>query len=161
MLPRMETSHPLLLLKSDGRNSSSPWVDRVYLVDDHPFFATALASLINNEADLAVCGVRSDLEAVFNEFPGMKADIAVLDVNLSAKNNWMLPLELRKQVPGLPLLFVSSLQNPRIEVGMKWLEPCNFVEKTKDPSDIVKAIRQTLRKLRPPKSERVPVTPPS
>jgi hypothetical protein len=46
------------------------------------------------------------------------------------------------------MLFVSSLQNPQAEMGLKWLEPCSFVEKTKDPADIIKAIRQTLVKLR-------------
>jgi DNA-binding NarL/FixJ family response regulator len=128
--------------------SSHPWVDRVYLVDDHPFFATALAALISAEADLSVCGVGNDASAVLSEAARLAPDVMVLDVNLSAKNNWALAIELRKLSKTVPFLFVSSLQNPRAEVGLKWLEPCNFVEKAKDPADIIKAIRQTLAKLR-------------
>jgi DNA-binding NarL/FixJ family response regulator len=131
-----------------ARNSSNPWVDRVYLVDDHPFFATALATLIGAEADLSVCGVGHDSVKVLADAARLSPDIMVLDVNLSAKNNWALAIELRKISKVVPFLFVSSLQNPRAEVGLKWLEPCNFVEKAKDPADIIQAIRATLAKLR-------------
>jgi DNA-binding NarL/FixJ family response regulator len=131
-----------------GQNSSNPWVDRVYLVDDHPFFATALAALIGAEADLSVCGVGNNATSVLTDVARLMPDVMVLDVNLSAKNNWALAIELRKISKAVPFLFVSSLQNPRAEMGLKWLEPCNFVEKAKDPADIIKAIRQTLAKLR-------------
>jgi DNA-binding NarL/FixJ family response regulator len=131
-----------------ARNSSNPWVDRVYLVDDHPFFATALATLISAEADLSVCGMGHDSAKVIGDAARLSPDIMVLDVNLSAKNNWALAIELRKISKVVPFLFVSSLQNPRAEMGLKWLEPCNFVEKAKDPADIIQAIRATLAKLR-------------
>ncbi|MGC4073662.1 MAG: response regulator transcription factor [Nibricoccus sp.] len=131
-----------------GGNSNNPWVDRIYLVDDHPFFAAALASLINTEADMAVCGHSADFANIIADVARFGPDILVMDVNLSSRNNWSLAIELRKLSKSVPLLFVSSLQNPQVEMGLKWLEPCGFVEKTKDPADIIKAIRQTLAKLR-------------
>jgi DNA-binding NarL/FixJ family response regulator len=130
------------------RNSSNPWVDRVYLIDDHPFFASALATLIRAEADLSVCGMGHDSAKIIADAAQLSPDIMVLDVNLSAKNNWALAIELRKISKAVPFLFVSSLQNPRAEAGLKWLEPCNFVEKARDPADIIQAIRATLAKLR-------------
>jgi DNA-binding NarL/FixJ family response regulator len=129
-------------------NSNNPWVERIYLVDDHPFFAAALASLINTEADMAVCGSGSQVPAVLSEVAHLNPDILVMDVNMTAQNNWYLAIEVRKLSKSVPLLFVSSLQNPRAEMGLKWLEPCSFVEKAKDPADIIKAIRQTLAKHR-------------
>ena len=134
--------------KVDAPNSNNPWVERVYLVDDHPFFAAALASLINTEADMAVCGHGSEQTQIIADVARFLPDIVVMDVNLSARNNWSLAIEVRKVSKAVPLLFVSSLQNPQAEMGLKWLEPCSFVEKTKDPADIIKAIRQTLAKLR-------------
>ena len=133
---------------ASGRNSSHPWVDRIYLVDDHPFFAAALASLINVEADMSVCGHSAEFARILADVQQLSPDILVMDVNLSERNNWALAIEVRKLVKSVPLLFVSSLQNPRVEMGLKWLEPCSFVEKTKDPADIIKAIRQALAKLR-------------
>lgn len=134
--------------QSGGKNSSNPWVDRIYLVDDHPFFAAALASLINTEADMTVCGHGSEFAHIIADVAHFSPDVLVMDVNLSARNNWSLAIELRKLSKSVPLLFVSSLQNPQMEMGLKWLEPCSFVEKTKDPADIIKTIRQTLSKLR-------------
>ncbi len=131
-----------------SRNTSNPWVDRVYLVDDHPFFAAALASLINTEADMSVCGHGSDATQILADISRHAPDVLVMDVNLSSKNNWTLAIEVRKFSKTVPLLFVSSLQNPHAEMGLKWLEPCSFVEKTKDPADIIKSIRQTMAKIR-------------
>jgi DNA-binding NarL/FixJ family response regulator len=131
-----------------GKNSSNPWVDRIYLVDDHPFFAAALASLINTEADMVVCGHGCESSQVVSDVSRFSPDIVVMDVDLSSRNNWSLAIELRKLSKSVPLLFVSSLQNPQVEMGLKWLEPCSFVEKAKDPADIIKAIRTTLAKLR-------------
>jgi DNA-binding NarL/FixJ family response regulator len=134
--------------QGSGPNSNNPWVDRIYLVDDHPFFAAALSSLINTEADMAVCGHGSISTQIISDVSRFVPDIVVMDVDLSSRNNWFLAIELRKLSKTVPLLFVSSLQNPQVEMGLKWLEPCSFVEKTKDPADIIKAIRQTLAKLR-------------
>lgn len=131
-----------------SRPSHNPWVSRVYLVDDHPFFAAALASLINTEADIAVCGYGGDVGTILEELTHFSPDLVVMDVNLSARNHWALAIEVRKIFKSVPLLFVSSLQNPQAEMGLKWLEPCGFVEKTKDPADIISAIRQTLAKVR-------------
>jgi DNA-binding NarL/FixJ family response regulator len=144
----MNPSSKISQEQGSGKNSSNPWVDRIYLVDDHPFFAAALASLINTEADMAVCGHGSEFAAIITDVAHFSPDILVMDVNLSSRNNWSLAIELRKLSKSVPLLFVSSLQNPQVEMGLKWLEPCSFVEKTKDPADIIKAIRQTLAKLR-------------
>jgi DNA-binding NarL/FixJ family response regulator len=150
----MESPEKTTVLGQTDGNSASPWLDRVYLADDHPFFATALASLINNEADLSVCGSSADRIQIITEVNNAKPDILVMDVNLSARANWQLAVDLRRWSQSVPLLFVSSLQNPKVEAGMKWLEPCSFVEKTKDPTDIVKAIRQTLRVFRQNRSPR-------
>lgn len=132
----------------EGRSSGQPWVNRVYIIDDHPFFATALSSLINNEANLSVCGVGCDAKAVLADLERCQPDVIVTDVHLCSRNNWALAIELRKWSRTAPILFVSSLQNPQAEIGLRWLEPCSFVEKTKDPADIIKAVRQSLAKNR-------------
>lgn len=144
----MNPSSKISQEQGSGKNSNNPWVDRIYLVDDHPFFAAALASLINTEADMVVCGHGCAVTHVISDVAQFSPDIVVMDVDHSSRNNWALAIELRKLSKSVPLLLVSSLQNPRVEVGLKWLEPCSFVEKAKDPADIIKAIRQTLAKLR-------------
>jgi DNA-binding NarL/FixJ family response regulator len=130
---------------SDSRN---PWVTRVYIVDDHRFFTFALTSLINCEADLTVCGSGADQETAMAEISRLAPDIVVIDVNLSQQQGLSLASALRQVTRGVPIVFVSSMQNPQFEVDSRWLEPCSFVEKTKDPTDIITGVRQTLEKFR-------------
>ena len=133
---------------SPGASSGQPWVNRVYIVDDHRFFTFALTSLLNNEADLSVCGSGSQEAGVLEDIARMGPDVVVMDVSLSCKDGLAIASAVRRFSKYLPILFVSSLQNPQFEVDSKWLEPCSFVEKTKDPSDIILGIRQTLAKFR-------------
>jgi DNA-binding NarL/FixJ family response regulator len=127
--------------------SQHPWLSRVYIVDDHRFFTFALTSLINCEADLSVCGSGSEQSAVIADVARLTPDLVVLDVNLSRGDGVAMAAALRQVARSMPILFVSSLQNPQFEIDSRWLEPCSFVEKTKDPADIIRGIRQTLAKF--------------
>ena len=128
--------------------SMPPWVSRVYIVDDHRFFTFALASLVNTQADLAVCGVGHNEAEAMNGIVHFSPDIVVMDVRLNANEGLGLAASVRRFSKQVPILFVSSMQNPSFEQEAKWLEPCSFVEKTQDPVDIISGIRQTLAKFR-------------
>ena len=129
-------------------NSQGPWVSRVFIVDDHRFFTFALTSLVNTQADLTVCGAGNDeakaMEGIIHSSP----DIVVMDVRLNASEGLNMATALRRFSRFIPILFVSSMQNPTFTQEAKWLEPCSFVEKTQDPVDIIRVIRQTLAKFR-------------
>jgi DNA-binding NarL/FixJ family response regulator len=135
-------------MPSGSRSSFPPWVNRVYIVDDHPFFTFALTSLVNGEADLAVCGSSHKEATVLDDVARLSPDIVVIDVNLSSHDGFGLAAALRSFAKHVPILFLSSLQNPRTEIDSRPLEPCSFVEKNKDPADIIQGIRQTLAKFR-------------
>lgn len=136
--------------EGDGqpREAMRPWVTRVFIVDDHRFFTFALTSLINSEADLAVCGSGFEQGMVLGAVARLAPDIVVIDVNLMHQDGLAMAAALRQVARGVPILFLSSLQNPQFEIDSRWLEPCSFVEKTKDPVDIITGIRQTLTKFR-------------
>lgn len=129
------------------KDTQHPWVTRIYIVDDHRFFTFALTSLINCEADLAVCGSGKEQAVVIEDIARLAPDLVVIDVNLTEHDGLDMASRLRQVARGVPILFVSSLQNPQFEVDSRWLEPCSFVEKTKDPADIIQAIRSTLAKF--------------
>jgi len=128
--------------------SAAPWVSRVYIVDDHRFFTFALSSLINTQADLVVCGVGHNEAEALSGIVTHSPDIVVLDMRLNAGDGLMLAAAVRRFSKQLPILFVSSLQPPAFSQEAKWLEPCSFVEKTKDHVDIIRGIQQALAKFR-------------
>jgi len=128
--------------------SSPPWVSRVYIIDDHRFFTFALASLVNAQADLAVCGVGHDEAEAMDGIMHLSPDLVVMDVGLKENAGFDLAAAVRRFSKQIPILFVSSMQNPSFEQEAKWLQPCSFVEKSQDPVDIILGIRQTLTKFR-------------
>jgi DNA-binding NarL/FixJ family response regulator len=128
--------------------SAPPWVSRVYIVDDHRFFTFALASLINAQADLVVCGVGHNEAEAMSGIIGLSPDIVVLDVRLNAGDGLNMAAAVRQFSKQIPILFVSSMQHPSFGKEAKWLAPCSFVEKTQDPVDIIRGIQQTLGKLK-------------
>jgi len=131
-----------------GMNSVQPWVSRVFIVDDHRFFTFALMSLINTQADLTVCGVGHDETTAIEGIIGTSPDIVVMDLRLNALGGVDVAASVRRFSRQIPILFVSSMQNPSFYKEAKWLEPCSFVEKTQNPADIICGIRQTLAKFR-------------
>jgi DNA-binding NarL/FixJ family response regulator len=128
-------------------DASRPWPTRVYIVDDHPFFTFALTALVNCETDLRVCGSGAEQASVLRDIVELNPDVVVIDVQLTRQEGIGIAAGLRAVNRIVPILFVSSLQNPQFEVDSRWLEPCSFVEKTKDPADIIQGIRQTLAKF--------------
>jgi DNA-binding NarL/FixJ family response regulator len=128
-------------------SSSQPWISRVFIVDDHRFFTFALMSLVNSQADLTVCGVGHDEAAALDGIIRTNPDVLVMDVQLNAQGGANVAAAVRRFSKQIPILFVSSMQTPTFVQEAKWLEPCSFVEKTQDPVDIIRGIRQTVAKF--------------
>src|SRR3954451_25151110 len=67
---------------------------RVLLVDDHPILRRGLAQLINQEADMTVCGEAEDARNAFEAVSTLQPDVAVVDISLRGGNG----IELTKNV---------------------------------------------------------------
>jgi DNA-binding NarL/FixJ family response regulator len=127
--------------------TSQPWLSRVFIVDDHRFFSFALTSLINTQADLAACGVGHDESSALDGIIRTSPDLVVMDMRMQEQDGLKLAAAVRQLSKSVPILFISSLPNPAFRQEVKWLEPCSFVEKTQDPVDIIRGIRQALARF--------------
>jgi DNA-binding NarL/FixJ family response regulator len=127
--------------------TNQPWISRVFIVDDHRFFSFALTSLINTQADLAVCGVGHDEASALDGIVRTSPDLVVMDMRMQALDGLKLAAAVRQMSKQVPILFVSSMPNPAFLQEAKWLEPCSFVEKTQDPVDIIRGIRRVLARF--------------
>ncbi len=59
---------------------------RVLLVDDHPILRRGLGQLINQEADMMVCGEAEDAPKAFEAIGALNPDVAVVDISLKGSN---------------------------------------------------------------------------
>ena len=66
----------------------------VFVVDDHPIVRQGLALLINQEADLAVCGVAEEMHSALTAIQSARPDILIVDISLDGPDG----LELLKNI---------------------------------------------------------------
>ncbi len=80
---------------------------RVLLVDDHPILRRGLAQLINQEADMTVCGEAEDAPKAFEAVSTLQPDVAVVDISLKGGNGIELIKNVKARFPDLPILVLS------------------------------------------------------
>jgi len=79
----------------------------VFVVDDHPIVRQGLALLINQEADLAVCGEAQEMHSALSAIHATKPDILIVDISLNGPDGLELLKNIRLTAPRLPVLILS------------------------------------------------------
>src|ERR1700757_607597 len=80
---------------------------RVFIVDDHPIVRQGLAQMINQEADLTVCGEAEDAQNALNAVAELHPDLVLVDLSLKGGSGLELIKALRSRQNALPVLVVS------------------------------------------------------
>jgi len=117
---------------------------RVYIVDDHPIVRSGLAQLINQEADLHVCGEAADATAALDGIDALKPDVAVVDLSLHGPDGLELVKNLRARHNAVPVVILSmhdeSLYAERaLRAGAR-----AYLMKQEAPEQVLVALRQVL-----------------
>lgn len=117
---------------------------KVLIVDDHPLLRDGLATVINQQPDLTVCGeaasARSGLAAVAKHRP----DVAIVDLSLEDGNGLDLIKDIHAREPRLPLLVLSmhpeNLYAERaVRAGAR-----GYVMKHEPVAQVIAALRKVL-----------------
>lgn len=80
---------------------------RILLVDDHPMTREGLASIINRQADLAVCGEASNPAEAMSLLPELKPDMMVTDMTMPGRSGIEFLKDVHAMLPKLPILVLS------------------------------------------------------
>jgi len=80
---------------------------RVFLVEDHPVVRHGLATLIDDEPDLAVCGGAESMKDALAQIRRLKPDVAVIDITLGDGSGLDLIKQIHEDRPKMPLLALS------------------------------------------------------
>jgi DNA-binding NarL/FixJ family response regulator len=79
----------------------------VFVVDDHPIVRQGLTLLINQEADLAVCGEAEEMHSALAAIQAARPDILIVDISLNGPDGLELLKNIRIKLPRLPVLILS------------------------------------------------------
>jgi len=96
-------------MKPEPQLSKTPPKRRVFLVEDHPVTLQGLALLLNQEADLTVCGQAATVGKALSAIEAAKPDLVVVDIALPGRDGIELIKELTSFHPELPTLVLSTL----------------------------------------------------
>jgi DNA-binding NarL/FixJ family response regulator len=80
---------------------------KVFIIDDHPLVREWLASLINQQSDMAVCGEASSRVEALDLIPSAKPDVAVVDISLEGSSGLELIKDLRAMAPNVTVVVLS------------------------------------------------------
>ncbi len=117
---------------------------RIMIVEDHPVFRMGLRELINQEEDLVVCGEADDVGRAFDEIPGLRPDLVIVDISLKGRDGIDLVQDLRKHYKDLPTLVLSMHDESRFAERSLLAGAKGYIMKRETSSSIVEAIRCVL-----------------
>src|SRR5436190_14157224 len=117
---------------------------KVLLVDDHPVLRAGLGKLINQEADMMVCGEAEDGPTAFDLAGTLAPDIAVIDVSLKGSNGIELIKNLKARCPELPTLVLSMHDESLYAERALRAGSLGYIMKEEAIEQVLTAIRKVL-----------------
>lgn len=90
-----------------SQNQAAVKKSRILVVDDHPIVRQGLALLINQEADLVVCGEAEEATGAMHVLASSRPDILIVDISLNGPDGIDLLKNIRSVHAMLPVLILS------------------------------------------------------
>lgn len=117
---------------------------RLFIVDDHPITRQGVTVLINQEADMTVCGEADSAPLAMDLIPKAAPDLAIIDITLKTTSGIELMKNIKALLPEMPVLIMSmhdeSLYAERaLRAGAK-----GYIMKHEASEKILTAIRRVL-----------------
>lgn len=133
------------MLDTSIYSTSESTARKVAIIDDHPFFASCLRVLLENESDFCVCEVPATAVDLPQQLRTLAPDLLVIDVGLGGQESGLaLGRRLRnRHAIGTPILFVSTLGCPAPD-EISDVRNCSFVPKTVHPVHFLAALHELL-----------------
>ncbi|MFM8470045.1 MAG: response regulator [Limisphaerales bacterium] len=117
---------------------------RVFVADDHPFLRVGLASIINQQPDLTVCGEAETVAGVRSGVEREKPDLLLTDLCLGDSDGLELIKGLKAQFPQLPILVLSQQDETLFAERTLRAGARGYIMKERATQDVLEGIRTIL-----------------
>lgn len=135
-MPNSRPREPRSFLMSEAK--------RIFLVDDHPLVREWLSTLINQQADMTVCGEAGRAPEAVEKIAQLLPDVVVVDITLESGSGLELVKDIRRVSPAsIPLMFSMHDELTYAERALR-AGARGYVTKRDSTQKIVLAIRQVL-----------------
>lgn len=117
---------------------------RVLIVEDNQVFLKGLASLLEYEQDIDVCGLASNSSDAMKLIDEKYPDLLIVDISLGVDNGIDLVREITAKKPGLRVIVLSMhdahiFAKRALRAGAR-----GYISKQEAPETVVSAIRRVV-----------------
>ncbi len=117
---------------------------RILLIDDHPLVREGLASLINQQQDMIVCGQAEDSAEAITRIREDRPDVALVDISLKNESGLELVKNLEAEFPLVALIVLSMHDEALYAERALRAGARGYVMKRESTKSILTAIRRVL-----------------
>lgn len=117
---------------------------KVFLVDDHPLVREWLSNLINQQADMTVCGEAANKAQALEGIAASKPNITVVDIALEGASGIELIKEMKAAEPNVAVVVLSMHDETLYAERALRAGARGYVMKRDVTKAILQAIRQVL-----------------
>lgn len=125
-------------------NGNTPRKHRILLIDDHPLVREGLASLINQQQDMTVCGQAEDSAEAITRIREDRPDVALVDISLKNESGLELVKNLEAEFPLVALIVLSMHDEALYAERALRAGARGYVMKRETTKSILTAIRRVL-----------------
>ncbi|MGA3180650.1 MAG: response regulator transcription factor [Verrucomicrobiota bacterium] len=115
---------------------------KVFIVDDHPLVREWLTNLIQQEADLTVCGESESAPEAFAAIGARRPDVAVVDISLKDSSGIELIKDLKESYPEVAVLVLSMHEESHYAQRALRAGARGYVMKRETTKEVIEAIRR-------------------
>lgn len=119
-------------------------VKRILVVDDHPLICEGLARVINDEADMIVCGAAHDIDTAMSHIAERIPHAVIIDISLKDFSGIDLIRAIKTIYPDIPLLVYSMHDEFAVAARIINAGARGYVMKDQNPEVIISALRKVL-----------------
>jgi DNA-binding NarL/FixJ family response regulator len=113
---------------------------RILLVDDHPIVRQGLRTLLEGHPGWEVVGEASDGVEALDKATSLMPDVIVLDVTMPRMNGLEACRQIRQELKGLEILFVTQHDSPQMMREALDAGARGYVVKSNAARDLLEAV---------------------
>lgn len=118
---------------------------RIMIVDDHPLVRVGLASLIDGEPDMDVCGETGDMREALDLVRTIAPDLVTIDLSLADGNGLELVKRLHAYDAAIRILVCSMHDEALFAYRALKAGAMGYIGKEQATTHVIDAIRQVLK----------------
>jgi two-component system response regulator NreC len=117
---------------------------RILIADDHEATRSAIRAELHRRHDLKVCGEAANGEEAVRQALSPNPDLIILDFMMPIKGGLAAAAEIKKALPSIPILLISTRRDGEIVGQSKFAGAQGFTSKFNLHSGLLKATNALL-----------------